>query len=540
MGTQSNALVELTALRGLSPRHEHRLTLEALVAGTLYDQALNYDWAQDQDSAGAYRKARDRRPLVQSGLAAEKFRGLLDKLVGRRVFPAVGGADGTGEGVVEALSDVVKAMGLAASLPRCAEGLLYGSGVMGFHWLDGAGRLEDAGLDATWATPIYTAQADGPAANALAARLSEYAPEHVEHVPSEDGRPERWRLRPADGDPDSLDLAALVHEWRVDSEVKRGDGIAADTMITWYRRVYLPHVIIEYHSITIGQDTDRPPRFEPVLPLEPHGWGLIPAVWVTPALTRPGAIDGPSFLSPQVRSLAQAADYTESHTQTAADYSCAPQLLELDVESDTRTEASLHATASGTEIPATPTSVIQMRTSGSADHQGSVTLLEATGDGPAVGHSRLEHLARRVADLTGVIANDPDGGGVLSGTALKRRLEPTLARVDAYRGPLEDGVVLLVSKALRVLGLEGAGIGVGEVVVSWPEIVEPTAEDILALANAFGAAAAQGVFPRAAAVREFAARLGRDDGDKLAAEVEGEEAKRVAQAVAMVVGGVDE
>ena len=310
--------------------------------------------------------------------------------------------------------------------------------------------------------------------------------------------------------------------------------MATDTVITWHRTVYLPDVIIDYHPIQLSANTDKPPAFEPVLPIVAHGWGLVPAVWVTPALTRPGAIDGPSFLTPQVRSIAQAADYTESHTQTASDYSCAPQMLMLDVLDADATEGAVNnPDARGAQIPATPSKVLMMRSTDTTQG-GSVEFLEVTGAGPAVGHARLEHLAKRMADLTGIVANDPDGGGVLSGTALKRRLEPTLARVDAYRGPLEDAIVLLMDKALRVLAIESQALGVEAVEVSWPDVVEPTAEDVLALANAFGAAVAQGVFPRGAAVREFATRLGRDDGDALAVEVESEEAQRVADAVAMV------
>ena len=530
MGNASTALIELTALRGLSPRQSHRLTLEALIEGTLYDEALDYDWSDDHTSDNRYRLAIERRPLVQSGLAAEKFFGLHDSLVGERVFPSVEAPDAS-EDDQQALEDALREVGIRDALGRGALGLLYGSGCVGFHRVDAIDingqwvrRFEDAALEATWCEPVFVSQVGSDRARAIAETIAEFAPQLV--TADDEG----WLLMEPLGS-DSLDLAFLRSEWKVETEVRRGGGVATQTVITWYRRDYLPTAIVDYRPLVVRSEDTRPTQFEP-LPVEPHGWGVVPAVWMLPPRTAPGAIDGPSFLTPQVRSLAQAADYGESFTQDAANYSCSPQMVMRDVKDEGASDAAvINANVTSMQLPATPRAVLRVKSTGAST--GSVSLLETDGAAVKVGHERLDHLAKRMERLTGVIAHDQAAAaGTLSGTAMKRMLEPKLARVDSYRVPLGRGLMLLALKMARVLRLEGLA-SIESVDVGWPDVVELTADDLMAMANAFGAMVAQGIFPREAAIREIAKRLGRDDADELAAAVMDEEDERIQRAMDM-------
>lgn len=529
----TNELIELQALRGISPRQNRRLTLQAIAESTLYEEADLYPWDQSKDALGKPRPARQRRPLVQAGLGEEACRGMMDQLVSERLFPSIERKGATDDDGGLGLAEELKRYGIKEALQRFAEGLLVGSGVMGFHRIQmtpvgGSPReqFEDAGLDATWCTPVFVSQRRGEAAQVYAEHLAEIDEGLVEREETEDGP--IWVLKePAAGE--SLDLCFLRHEWPVAHEVPRNGGTATVDRTTWYRVDYLPDAIVHYRPRTLSSSGDKPPHVE-VDHIEWTNWGIVPAVWGVPRGTAPGDIDGPPFLSPAARSLAQEADYNESFTQVAANYGASPQAVFQDCKPAGLNDAAL-ANPEVTQLvmAATPDAAIMAESTDASEQGGKVHLLETAGKPVEVGHAQAKHLAHRLGQVTGMVTFDQaEAAGTVSGVALKLILQPKLDRVDGYRATLTKALFLLVAKMGAV-----ARWGEVEVDVSWPETIEPTAPDLQALGRSYVEMVQGGIFPRDAATRAVAAFLGRDDADELADAVVKEEEERMKQAMDM-------
>lgn len=513
----SNGLVELIALHGFTPRQDRLLTLEAAALGTLYQKAEMPLWTEDETSTCEYRPASERQPSIQYGFAVEVVDRLHDHLVGERVFPTLK-ITGKGEAVV---TKALEAFGLRDAMQWPAFDLLLGSGVLAFHLPEETKQIEDAGLRSVWSEPVFVAQVDSERSQAFAEAIAEAAGDEaarlLERVSIDDEI--RWIL-PAPKDADSQDLAFLRYEWRYEEEVRRDGGLASDTVVYWQRVDYLPDAIIHYRP---RRATDSNHGFE-IERIDYTGWGLVPAVWIRPRRTPHGEADGPSILTPPVRSLNEAGDYAASVGQDAYMYNAQPQLLELDVKRDGDDDALIDPAEVERVNVASSGRVLSYTSTAAGDRSGSVSLLEQTGDSVTTNQEKLQQLYTRVQQLTGIVSYDQaQASGTLSGEALKRMLQPLLSRVDTYRAPLETALVLFIAKVASVLKTSV------NVEVEWPDVVEPTAADHQAFAQAIGSMVGAGVLSQETAVGMVAAYLGLDDAAQEIERVKAEAAEKLAE-----------
>lgn len=470
---------ELNALRGLSPRQRRLLHLEALVMGTGYADLEPWDAV---DQYGVPVPACERQPQVQIGILAEKVTKLTRRLSGSGAFPAIDG--------VEPIKDALAQLRLERALPLAARDLVAkGTGVIGFARVGNAqsGRFEPLLLEPEWCEPLFVAQAGGERARQLSAELADLGVTMPE--PPEDA--------------DSHDLVFLRHEWRVDEEVAgAGGGVPRKTKTTRHRRDYLPQVILEYRPIEVGSGDQFAPKWELAEPPRPHNWGVVPVVWIRSPWAKPGDIDGPSFITPELETLARAADYTESLATDSVGKIAWPQLALIDLKDK--------VDAANRELGAFDLGIAPKRSSSSAEvmelkssspqFQGKAQILEINGQGPTVAATHVERLKAHADRLTGLADFDQaKAAGTLSGVALERMMEPLIATVEEWRGPLGDGLVLLCRKIGQVLGQAV------EPVVRWPRVVAVTPADLSAAAQALSTATGgQAVVSQETAAKIFA------------------------------------
>ncbi|MFH1568520.1 MAG: hypothetical protein ABIL09_11040 [Gemmatimonadota bacterium] len=535
MATTSD-IVELTALRGLSPRQARLLTLDAIAQGTIYAEAGLLPWELDTDEHGQYVAARQRAPGVQAGLAGASVQKLLDKLVGARVFPSIvlsDGTDATYPPDVEAVDDALwqEGIDLSSALYNPAHDLVVkGSGALGFTH-SGPGVWEAAPLRTEWCDVVFVSQVTGSRARSYAAQIAKFAPEQV-------GFDDSGPLLVAPTVARSLDVAFLRYQYRWEEEVPRGGRTATETVIHWLRRDYLPNAILEYLPVEVHSDTEVPQEFFPI-PTEPHNWGVVPVVWITPRGTDPGVMDGPSLLTEPVKKVCQAADYEESFAHNAFKVNAAPEKDEIDVRDRAEGEAVMGGDSNAYLKPADAGAINRYQSIG--EHP-AVQLLETSGVALTKGLERAQHFAQLVAKLTGIVDYDQSqASGTISGTALKRMADPLLSRVDGYRGRLGPALQLFVQKLATAMRAEGEISSAVSCEAEWPDVIELTAEDISALATAYGMLRQHSLISPETAIVAIGNALGLADPEGEVGKVQAyeQEAMRRAMETMQATGGVD-
>jgi hypothetical protein len=302
---------------------------------------------------------------------------------------------------------------------------------------------------------------------------------------------------------------------------------------TWHRRDYLRDVIIEYQPITIEAGDDSMKKFKPVLPLDPHGWGVVPFAWMRPDGTPPGDLDGPALITPQFMSVARAADYSATMRDTAYAYNAFPRIALVDADLNAKggpPGQTQHDFASGD-----PGAFMSVKSGRQGN--GDVKLLETTGAAIDKGLSHGDQLRKDGANLSGVhdLAED-ENAGAMSGTAVQRRQEPTVATVQEYRAVIVDGLNLVWWKLRRVVG----GRQDTKVVFTWPAALTQTAEDATMWAQALVGAHSGGLISHETAVKKFAGVIGTEDAEaeleRINEEKDEREAKMLEQMTQTVPG----
>lgn len=464
-----SAWIEQNARRGLPPRQERLLSLEALVEGTGYDHLEAWD---AEDEKGNPLPCCKRRPEVQIGIIADKCLTLVRNLSGVGKAPTLDGC--------ESIAAELQQLKLRESLPLAVKDLVVkGAGALGFARLSDAtkGPFEPLYLDVVWCEPLFGCHAATSRAEQLRAELA------AAGIPL---------AAPAKGDflavPEGVgshDLIFLRHEWVVDTEVSRGVGASAtDTVRTRYRRDYLPNAIVEYVPIRIGSDDETPKAWKPILPVRPHNWGRVPIKWARSPWAKPGDTEGPTFIRPEVRSLSRAADYTESLATDSVKKIAWPQLAQIDA-TDPRRDINREMNPGVKEAPMSSSSseVISVNSRPGTTHQAQLKILEINGDGPKVAAEHVTRLKGHVDQLTGMTDFDQsEAAGTLSGEALERIMEPKIATVGEWRGPVEDLLVGVAELLAHVTKREIAPE------VKWSDFIKPTPPDKAQLANALAAA----------------------------------------------------
>jgi len=253
------------------------------------------------------------------------------------------------------------------------------------------------------------------------------------------------------------------------------------------------------------------PTGSAALPLDPHDWGVVPAVWLKEWTAEPGELDGRSILRPSVLSLSEQADYVASFGVQSTNRNADPDIATIDVA---RTDQVASA-----ELGRRP-----QRTTGgktfaytSIGQHPEVKLLETQGTAADASREQLRLLRQVLADNTGVVRHDPEkASGVQSGEALRRMLRPFLQLVDAYRTILEEGLVRLVELVGHVLRVERQ-VSAEHLTasVTWPDVVPLTPQDALAWGQA-GQALVAAEYPVDEVVKLLATKLGHPDAEAVA------------------------
>lgn len=486
---------ELNALRGLSPRQQRLLNLEALVEGTGYDDLEAWDATTTQ---GVPLPCCKRKPSVQIGILVEKVAKLTRRLSGKSSFPAIDG--------VESIQDELDELRLKRVLPLPTRDLLVkGSAALGFARLGSAasGRFEALYLESEWCEPIFVAKAGGERAEQVAAELSALG---VPLTPPADGD---FLFAPPDAD--SHDVCFVRYEWIVDEELAGTEyGTPRETKRTRHRRDYLPNAIVEYKPVEILEGDEKAPEWQLAGKPRPHNWGVVPVVWARSPMAKPGDVDGPSFLSPEIRSISTAADYTESLANDSVKKIAWPQLALIDLKDKV---AEVNRELNPLLPQPSPTSssaeVMEFKSSHQTQ-QGKAQILEINGAGPKVAAEHVERLQAHADRLTGLVEFDQgEAAGTLSGVALERMMEPLISTVDEWRGPLEDMLVLLCRKLAHVLGQEV------DPVVRWPRVIAVTPADLAAAATALSTATGgQPVMSQETGAKLFAQLAEIEDADE--------------------------
>lgn len=479
---------EQSARRGLSPRQNRLLDLEAIVEGTSYD--LLKDWSE-QGPRGEPVPCRKRKPLVQLGLPGQHVSKLVRALTGERAYPVIVGAD--------AIQKEMEQARVRQTMPLAVRDLVVkGSGAIGFSRLGDAasGAFEPLYLDTTWCSPLFVAHVATDRARALREELERFGVRLPE--PRWEGE-YFWTPEGAT----SHDLVFLRNEWVVDVEVPSTIGSTdTDTVRTRYRRDYLPHVIIDYLPIRVVSWSHEPMAWKVDGEPRPHDWGVVPVAWARSPGAKPADIDGPSFLTPEILSLSVAADYTKSLANDSVRKIAWPQLGMIDAQ-DPRRDINREQDPSRRDeaMPSGSDYVVQVQSR--TGHQAKLEVLEINGEGPRVAEEHIASLKSEIASITGMVDFDQSkAAGTLSGAALERMLEPKIATVDEWRVPVKE---LLVGVMRLLAHVSGKAI---KPELKWPDMVQPTPPEIAAMAASLATATGGAVMSQEAAVELLARYMG--------------------------------
>lgn len=462
------------AFSGLTAKQRDLLSLRAHFEGTYYiDQGLRPWWPQvgiDKWGREVAFSCSEREPGIQLGILPDKASKLLDRIVGEGKLPAFKNAP---DSIVKILFDEDQFDLVDAIQAPALDLVVLGALCLGTSRV-GTGakrRWESLYIDPIFARPIFAAQAGSKLAEAYAEELDDL------RIP---------RQKPAKGHhlfvppgARSSDLIALCYEpaWLVEeaNEVWRS------------RRDFLPNVTVSWAAMKVVAGQIEAPRWDLEEEIAPHDWGMVPLVWQRMTGGDPNDPFGPSFYTRALQSISVAADYTESMRQDAVRAIAWPQRVEIDVESldyaDAGEDFGLGQMPRGMDNARSSGSgtVERYRSTGDGKGSGRVDTLEPEGTGLDQAQKQIEDFQSHADRLSGVLEHDQEkAAGALSGVALEKMLEPTIARVKAYRRPLSKLLRQLIVK----LGILTLNAGSAKVECLWPRVVSPTPEDLAKLAEA--------------------------------------------------------
>ncbi len=152
---------------------------------------------------------------------------------------------------------------------------------------------------------------------------------------------------------------------------------------------------------------------------------------------------------------------------------------------------------------------ISVKTSPASTQPVDVKVLELSGSGQQVAMEFARELKMYFFHVASVVVHDPDQfGGALSGTALERLLQPTIAVVGKLRTSYGKRLARLLGKMLAAAGGRAADEQLEPVSVSWGRLVEPALPDILLAVQAAITARDAGLIDGQTAIRFVADYFG--------------------------------
>lgn len=453
----------LIAFRGLTERQLRLLTLAAHARGTAYrDQGLLPWWpALQRDAYGRISPigCHEREPGVQYGLLGEKARKLIDKLCGGDRLPAL-------KGVPDRVLDVLMfELELVDSIEAQVFDLVVKGVCCGGVARIGRGssrRLDPVYIDPAFATPFWPGSAGSPEAEAHARDLDRFG------VPRAAAAPGEFLAVPPGAGRSTLIALRYEPTW-----------LDPDKNEVWRSRTdYLPNIIVNYRPMRVLSDTAYAPEWVPEA-LEPHDWGLVPLTWVKAPGGVPEEIDGPSLFSPELVKLSYAVDLAESMRHDSIRNICQPQLTLIDLADKVRSTD----TFAGLPIPGQESgsgTVMEFESTG--DHP-SATVTEPAGTGLASVAAAISALIDRAEKVSGLVEHDQSkAAGAMSGVAMEKLIEPTIATVKRYQRPVAR---LIRDLAILAGALMAVPVDPTKVLAQWPRVVSPTPDDLAKAVDGF-------------------------------------------------------
>jgi len=499
------------------------LDLRSVYAGTQYERVTiegedqpALPWDMDTGPNNTRIPASHRKPMVMIGVPDDVIDRIVDLAIGEGRFPAVE-VEGDPQGRLREVMLGDDDLELAFHAPdQLVDLMVVGSVALGFsHPVDpdGFSRWESLLLETEWCEPVYAGTREQPRSRELAAELEAVDGSGV--TSDEDGPifalPEGAR---------SDDLVFLRYQWPVKEERSTSAaGVGKRDVIVWRRVDYTSTAIIEYRPVVVEPGASESPGFVPE-PVAPHDWGTVPIVWARSRGGRPGDTEGASVLSPALQSLTEAADRSASFWTQAAHVSGSPTLIERDVTDDVKDALMLADSPKASELVAVgPKSVLRYSTAGTSPDVG---FLEIGGAGPAALKENTDSLIRLAYETARVTRHDPETvKGVISGTALERLNEPSVAQAQGYRAILGRAWRILAGKLAIAMQAEGEPVNAEEFSISlrWPRIFRLTAADIQQWAGALSLAIQGGTLSRPTAIGLLASVLELEDAEEEAAAI---------------------
>lgn len=512
---------DLSALRGLDERQRAMLDLRAIYAGSQYERVTiegqdqpALPWDMDTLPSGSRVPASHRKPMIQIGVPDDVVDRIVDLAIGEGRFPAIE-VEGDPKGRLREVMLGGDDLELAFHAPEQLVDLcVVGSLAVGFsHPVDpdGFSRWEPLLFEPEWCETVFAGEREQARSRELAAEVEGIEGSGVE---SDDAGPIFAMQEGARSD----DLVFLRYQWPVAEErASTAAGVSNQDVIVWHRRDYTTTAIIEYKPVVVQEGVELLPSFVPK-PVEPHGWGVVPIQWAKARGGRRGSTEGDSIYSEALQSLSAAADRSASFWTQAAHVSGSPTLIEIDVQDDVQDALMLADSPKASELVAVgPKSVLRYSTAGT---KPDVRFLEIGGAGPAALQENTDKLVDLAYETARVARHDPDRlKGVLSGTALERLNEPTVALAQGYRAILGRAWRLLASKLAVAMQAEGEPVNAAEFDISlrWPRVYKLTAADLQQWAQALALAIQAGTVSRETAIGIMASTLDIEDAE---AEVE--------------------
>lgn len=501
------------------------LDLRAIYAGTRYETVTvrgeevdALPWDVDTGINGKRIPASHRKPMVQIGVPDDVVDRIVDLAIGEGRFPAVE-LEGDAQGRLLEVMLGDDDLELAFHAPdQLVDLCVVGSMLLGFsHPVDpdGFSRWESVLIETEWAERVTAGGRELERSRELAAELAEVEGSGVEDA---EGGPLFAMPRGIRSD----DLVFLRYQWPVAEErAATVAGLAKRDIVVWRRRDYTSTAIIEYEPVEAQAGMALLPKFI-AKPVEPHNWGIVPLVWEKSRGGRKGDTEGPSVLSPALQSLTAAADRSASFWTQASQVSGSPTLLELDVVDDLRDAlvAADDPNIAAEVIGVGPKSVLQYRSEGQAP---DVRFLEIDGAGPEALKTNTDSLIKLSYETARVTRHDPETvKGVVSGTALERLNEPSVAQASTYRAILGRAWRLLSNKlavAMQAENEPGVSAEAFSISLRFPRIFRLTAVDVQAWTQALSFAVQGGVMSRQTAIGMLASVLEVEDADEEAARI---------------------
>lgn len=510
-----DVFLDRSAKMGLTQRQRDLLDLRTYYEGTQYEIVTvrgeprkSYPWDLDRDQENRRIPAAHREPSVQLGTTEGIVDRIVELSIGLGRFPTIAAETAAWEVVRDVMLDEAQLGLIEEAVEQLVDLAVCGSTVFGFHKPDDAGgRFDSVLLEPEWCEPVFIGARFTSRARELAAEMDAIGAVIVEPVDDEQG----GVAFVVPDDARSDDVVFVRYEWPVAQEVsdKRTQHAKMDRTV-WYRRDYTTSAIVTYKPVEVdrGALREAPDAFVPD-PFAPHDWGVVPLVWVRGRGARGADTEGRSVYTRSVQSTTRSADYSASYRTQSGQMAGSPVWVEQDVEDEV---ASAMLTAdyqpATDDDPAVvgvgPSAVRRLTTNGESPFVGYVEM-DGGGDEALTGIVRM--LTRAAKESARVPQLDPEVlKGVLSGIALERLNEPSVALANSFRGRLERGWRLLSRKLAVVLGVSKNG----GLTYTWPRVFALTAEDVTAWANVLVPLVAAGLYPRERSIVKLAELLEDD------------------------------